>query len=378
MNDGVFEMFELKQSALASAVAVCVIMSACSGDGPVAAREIPQLVGAADGQEAGCTTDQLEHNRQLVKAFFAPERTPLDAYNMMTPDYIQHNEGVLRFGKINNLNAHEAFLALDNFLTSNGGRPELSEEPGRPKNEMAYKIIAICDYVTAVHRTYAPDPQNAGAYYAAYDFELWRIKEGKFAEHWDSQSLPTPLPSFLVTPLQPAPAPVAAVPSLSQFVGAADGGEVRCTAEQLEHNRQLVKTFFTPERTPLDAYNMMAPDYIQHNEGVIRFGRINGLNDREAFLALDKFLTSNGGRPELVEEPGRPKNEMAYKIIASCDYVTAVHRTYAPDPQNAGAYYTVFDFELWRIKDGKFAEHWDSQRIPTPMPQFLLVPLQNL
>jgi hypothetical protein len=38
----------------------------------------------------------------------------------------------------------------------------------------------------------------------------------------------------------------------------------------------------------------------------------------------------------------------------------------------------AFDYELWRIKDGKFAEHWDSQRMPTPVPEFMRMPLRNM
>jgi len=76
----VFEMFKLKPLTLASAVAACVILSACSGgsDDAVTAALMPsQFVGAADGEEVTCTKEQLEHNRQLVQTFFAPERTPL-------------------------------------------------------------------------------------------------------------------------------------------------------------------------------------------------------------------------------------------------------------------------------------------------------------
>jgi predicted SnoaL-like aldol condensation-catalyzing enzyme len=170
-----------------------------------------------------------------------------------------------------------------------------------------------------------------------------------------------------------SPAPSAT----AQFGSAADAEEVSCTTGKLQHNRQLVRAFFAPERSPLDAYNMMTPDYVQHNEGVKRFGQINGLKDREAFKVIDEILTKNAQRPELFEEAGRPKNEMAFKIIANCDYVIAVHRTYMPDPQKNGDYYMAFDYELWRIKDGKFAEHWDSQRIPTPVPELMRTPLRS-
>lgn len=69
---------------------------------------------------------------------------------------------------------------------------------------------------------------------------------------------------------------------------------------------------------------------------------------------------------------------MAFMIIAGCDYVTAVHRTYIPDPQAVGKYYMAYDFELWRIKNGKFTEHWDSQRIPVPVPKLMIEPLRNM
>lgn len=160
----------------------------------------------------------------------------------------------------------------------------------------------------------------------------------------------------------------------NQPVSAVDGNTTTCTTEQLQHNRQLVRSFFTPKRTPEDAYNMMAVGYIQHNEGVKRFGKINGLNDREGFKAIDDLLTRNAQRPELLEEAGRPKNEMAGTVIATCDYVLAMHRVYVPDPQQQGEYYVANDFELWRIEGGKFAEHWDSQRIPSPVPEFMLKP----
>ncbi|WP_137897189.1 hypothetical protein [Sphingomonas sp. 2SG] len=166
-------------------------------------------------------------------------------------------------------------------------------------------------------------------------------------------------------------------PAAVQFDGLGDGRPKRCTPARLDHNRQLVRTFFAPGRSPQDAYAMMVPDYVQHNEGVKRFGRVNRLKDREAFKAIDEILTSNGQRPELLAPPGQPKNEMAFKIIATCDYVVAVHRTYVPDPQKIGGFYPAFDFELWRISDGKFAEHWDSQRIPVPVPELMRAPLVN-
>lgn len=168
-----------------------------------------------------------------------------------------------------------------------------------------------------------------------------------------------------------------AAPSAPRSSGAVDGVEAGCTTQQLDHNRQLVLTFFSPNRSPLDAYNMMTPDYVQHNEGVKRFGQINGLKDHEAFKAIDELLTKSAQRPEMSFEAGRPRNEMASKIIATCDYVIAMHRIHLPDPQKLGGYYPAFDFELWRIKDGKFAEHWDSQRIPSPVPEFLSTPLSN-
>jgi predicted SnoaL-like aldol condensation-catalyzing enzyme len=45
--------------------------------------------------------------------------------------------------------------------------------------------------------------------------------------------------------------------------------------------------------------------------------------------------------------------------MAEGDYVVLAFKRELPDPQNAGKNYTTTWFDMFRIQDGKIAEHWD-------------------
>jgi predicted SnoaL-like aldol condensation-catalyzing enzyme len=47
-------------------------------------------------------------------------------------------------------------------------------------------------------------------------------------------------------------------------------------------------------------------------------------------------------------------------LIVEGDLISVVLQTRAPDPTNPGALYDLFFVSLFRIRDGKLVEHWDS------------------
>ena len=47
-------------------------------------------------------------------------------------------------------------------------------------------------------------------------------------------------------------------------------------------------------------------------------------------------------------------------VMAEDDLVTAIYKGDLPDPDNPGATYEAFAFETFRVRDGKFIEHWDQ------------------
>jgi predicted SnoaL-like aldol condensation-catalyzing enzyme len=47
-------------------------------------------------------------------------------------------------------------------------------------------IMAEGDLVMMATVSYSPDPENPGHKYAGTHFDMFRIENGKIAEHWDS------------------------------------------------------------------------------------------------------------------------------------------------------------------------------------------------
>lgn len=151
-----------------------------------------------------------------------------------------------------------------------------------------------------------------------------------------------------------------------------------CSREQLEHNRKL-GAVINPSNGFAEIYEAMHPDYIQHNPIMRRFGELNGVAGREEFKLLNE-LTDRGeqgaGPPKPL--PGTPEGDPAHLIIADCDHVFTMRKSYEPDPQREGQFYEVFDYDAWRIKDGKLAEHWDGLRLPQTAPPILTVPVKDM
>ena len=61
-----------------------------------------------------------------------------------------------------------------------------------------------------LHKTWERDPQHPGQFYAAYGFDMYRIKDGKLYEHWDGLRIDNPPRPYLAAPLEqlkPASAP---------------------------------------------------------------------------------------------------------------------------------------------------------------------------
>jgi predicted SnoaL-like aldol condensation-catalyzing enzyme len=114
---------------------------------------------------------------------------------------------------------------------------------------------------------------------------------------------------------------------------------------QLAENKRLVFDFW---RKVFQARNMdLAPDYmaegyIQHNPNVP--------TGRQAFMDFfGQFET----------RPVKEEIDNLVTIIAERDIVVLAFRREYPDPENPGDTYTTTWFDMFRIVDGKIAEHWD-------------------
>ena len=151
-------------------------------------------------------------------------------------------------------------------------------------------------------------------------FDIFRFDEnGKIAEHWDN----------LAAKAEPTPS------GRTQIDGTMELKDL----DKTEANREVVKNFLydvmqgnRPEKTP-DYFD--GDTYIQHNTGIA-----DGLS------GLGAALTALAGQ----------NIQMIYntvhQVLAHGNYVLAVSEgTFGGAPT---AYY-----DLWRVEDGKIAEHWD-------------------
>lgn len=85
--------------------------------------------------------------------------------------------------------------------------------------------------------------------------------------------------------------------------------------------------------------------YIQHNPNVA--------TGRDAMVAYMKATRPVRPVPPMITFP-------VVTIMAEGDLVMVATVSYSPDPENPGHKYAGTHFDLFRIEDGKIAEHWDS------------------
>jgi predicted SnoaL-like aldol condensation-catalyzing enzyme len=113
----------------------------------------------------------------------------------------------------------------------------------------------------------------------------------------------------------------------------------------LAANKKLVFDFWRVvfqardvERAPA----FMAESYLQHNPNVP--------TGRAAFMEFFGRFPKQAVKPTIDD---------LVSIVAEGDLVVLGFRRVLPDLQNEGQTYTTTWFDMFRIEDGKIAEHWD-------------------
>lgn len=115
----------------------------------------------------------------------------------------------------------------------------------------------------------------------------------------------------------------------------------------LAANKKLVYDFWREvfEAGHMDlAPKYMAETYIQHNPNVA--------TGRQAFIDFFSKIKTPQAIVEKVKAP-------LVSIVAEGDLVILSFVSEKPDPKNPGETYTTTWFDMFRIKNGKIAEHWD-------------------
>jgi predicted SnoaL-like aldol condensation-catalyzing enzyme len=201
-------------------------------------------------------------------------------------------------------------------------------------------IVAERDLVALVSVDKQENPNIKGENYTTTWFDMYRIKDGMIIEHWDHGTLPAGMTPRNYVPTRENPDHESSLASKDTKLAA---------------NKRLVYDMW---RILLDAQQVeeaprfLAKDYIQHNP--------------MAKTGLEGFLTffRQFAKPKQVQE----KLANFIDIIAEGDLVVlATVREYN---DTTGKPYTTTWFDMWVVRNGLLAEHWDTQRLMalTPPP----------
>lgn len=156
----------LTTSIICLGIAAIGVGTAWSQVPPVAAPDQMALLQSKDPKLAANKKLVFDMYRAIVNAGRADM-----APQFFTEGYIQHNPNV-----ISGREALQAYISKT--------RPVRPIPPiiGFP----TIAIMAEGDLVTVATVTYADDPENPGKRYATSHFDMYRIENGKIAEHWDN------------------------------------------------------------------------------------------------------------------------------------------------------------------------------------------------
>ena len=237
-------------------------------------------------------------------------------------------------------NKEKALALINTFVTGDTEKAKELLAPGYIQHNLAYgtgaeafagsvTYLAAAPVKTTVNNIRAFEDGDKVFLQTIYNFagageqvafDIFRFDaDGKIAEHWDN----------LAVKAEPNPSGHTQI----------DGYDTLEDIDKTEENREIIKNFLhdvmqgkAPEKTP--SY-FDGDTYIQHNTGIA-----DGLSGLGAAL----------------EALGKQGIQMIYdtvhQVLAQGNYVLAVSEgTFGGAPTS---YY-----DLWRIENGKVAEHWD-------------------
>jgi predicted SnoaL-like aldol condensation-catalyzing enzyme len=328
--------------ALLLAVAAALSVSACERTFAPGGAETSRLSPPPGPVAAGMPVPVAAHPDQLAllanadpalaankRLLYDMWRTVLNAGHLEAADelvaenYIQHSP----FQRSGRAALKETFSVI----------PRSAEIPAtlRPA---PVTILAEDDLVVFVAVEALPEPDGSGRYTTTH-FNMFRVVDGRLAEHWHPDSTP-PCPE-LPSAENGGPQPVVGASGAAQYrlLEAADptlAGNKRLVFDVW---RQLVNA---GREEVVDLY--LTQDYVEHNPNAAT-GREGA---RAHFAARADFPIETTIRSELVA------------MVAEGDLVVQVIKVELPNPYREGATYTTAWFDMYRIADGRLAEHWDA------------------
>ena len=147
-------------------IALAISLGAVAQAPPYVAPDQMALLKSSDPKLAANKKLVFDMWRTIIQGAHVEE-----AEKYFTPTYIQHNPNVAS--------------GRDNLVTyMKNSRPRRDIQPN-----ITFPVISIMaegDLVMLATVSYSDDPTKPGEKYAGTHFDLFRVENGKIAEHWDS------------------------------------------------------------------------------------------------------------------------------------------------------------------------------------------------
>jgi predicted SnoaL-like aldol condensation-catalyzing enzyme len=289
--------------------------------------QVPVTPNARSASDLARDSDKrLEANKMLVLNLFREvlEARHLDlADKYLAPDFIQHNP-----------NAANGLAAFKEYF-SRLGTPPRAIKPAIDRLVVA--LVAEGDLVIIVSPRELTDPRDASRKYTTTAFDMYRMQNGKVVEHWDAATKAAEGPAVASSPVIVDPRPVELL--------------AKSRDRNLEANKTLVVNLWREiiearHADLIDKY--FSPTFIQHAPNMVP-----GLEGIRNMLSR--------GQPQPIE-PALKRKVTA--MIAEGDIVVMAVPRELTDPKEPSRKYTTTAIEMYRIANGKIAEHWDAQTKP--------------
>lgn len=110
-------------------------------------------------------------------------------------------------------------------------------------------------------------------------------------------------------------------------------------------------SLLTDPATSEQARAYLTETYIQHNPNIA--------SGADAIIAWTKTEEARRARESMRPAPEPPV------MVAEGDKVVMMISRDVPDPRDPGKTYRSYWFDMWRVEDGKLAEHWDGAPLST-------------
>lgn len=310
----------MKRLIAAAFAASIIALSGCSS------ADRPALAASTDSAAQADVTRKVAE--EFLEAYFI--NRDLGAYAQFAkPDFIQHNPGIG-----DGVAAHRAYM--DGLF----GQREGGTAPP-PQAHVIDMVLVDGDLFSVMH--HAVNADGTGRIFV----DLWRVKDGKIAEHWDviqDMPLASAMPHRNGMGCGFPTYDAARARQDSVTLPACGVPDPRVTRDQSIANFHAYVDEVGKGDVVSAIEKWFHPDYRQHSP-IIADGKQGAID-----YLMAEWGKQDAPRPILGEQ----------RIVAEGDYVL-VHYLYRLE----GVPGEEAHIDVFRFKDGKISEHWDvKQMVP--------------